>query len=414
MSITIGARRASAITALAALLGTVPAIANTDHEELRALRAQVGLLLDRIERLEAQQNESSAQQQALAQQQEVIAEAVESGAGSDPLLEWARKTQFGAYGEVHMNQLESKDQIDYHRFVLYMNHQFNDDLRFFSELELEHSLAGDGQPGEVELEQAFIEYDLNEQHRAKGGLFLIPVGILNETHEPDTFYGVERNNVEAAIIPTTWWEAGAGLSGELAQGFQYDLAIHSGLDVTDGGKDPSGGAIRGGRQKVANALADDPAYTARLKYTGMPGLEVAGTVQLQEDITQSDPASDDAGAVLLETHVVYNRGPFGLRALYAAWDIDGDEFEMMNTDKQEGWYVEPSWRFNDKFGVFTRYSEWDNAAGGGGNSVMERFDIGFNWWLHPNVVVKFDWTDLENPTGPDDDGFNIGLGYSFN
>ena len=41
---------------------------------------------------------------------------------------------------------------------------------------------------------------------------LVPVGFLNEVHEPPTFYGVERNPVEKNVIPTTWWEGGIGIS----------------------------------------------------------------------------------------------------------------------------------------------------------------------------------------------------------
>ena len=138
----------------------------------------------------------------------------------------SNKTTIGGYGELHYNNLRNqkspvdgksgnKDQIDFHRFVLFINHEFNDKMRFVSELELEHSLAGDGAPGEVELEQAYIQYDVTEKTAVVGGLFLTPVGILNETHEPPTFYGVERNDVEKNIIPTTWWEGGAMVQHEI-------------------------------------------------------------------------------------------------------------------------------------------------------------------------------------------------------
>ena len=108
---------------------------------------------------------------------------------------WTDKTNIGGYGETHLN-LGRKDEIDFHRFVLFISHRYNDRIHFFSELELEHSIAGDGQAGEIELEQAYVDVNLNENHTLRAGLFLIPVGILNETHEPDTFYGVERNPIE--------------------------------------------------------------------------------------------------------------------------------------------------------------------------------------------------------------------------
>ena len=95
-------------------------------------------------------------------------------------------TSIGGYGELHYNRIRADagdtDEIDFHRFVLFVNHEFTDRVRFFSELELEHSLAGDGKPGEVELEQAYVEYALTDDTFARTGLFLLPLGILNETH----------------------------------------------------------------------------------------------------------------------------------------------------------------------------------------------------------------------------------------
>ena len=98
------------------------------------------------------------------------------------------------------------NQIDFHRWVLFLNHRFNDSITLYSELELEHSLSGDGKNGEVELEQAYLDFAFGKGLHAKAGLFLLPVGILNETHEPNTFFGVERNPIEKEMIPTTWWE----------------------------------------------------------------------------------------------------------------------------------------------------------------------------------------------------------------
>ncbi len=122
----------------------------------------------------------------------------------------AKRTTIGGYGELHYNNISAEDSsrdyksIDFHRFVLFFGHEFNDSTRFYSEVELEHSFIADtggNTPGEVELEQAYIEWDLRDNLHAKGGLFLVPVGILNQTHEPNTFYGVERNDVENIIIP---------------------------------------------------------------------------------------------------------------------------------------------------------------------------------------------------------------------
>ncbi|HWP94532.1 MAG TPA: porin [Gammaproteobacteria bacterium] len=313
------------------------------------------------------------------------------------------RTTIGGYGELHYNNLDSKNEMDFHRFIIFLNHEFSEDIRFYSELELEHALAGESKPGEIELEQAYVEFDLTENTFARGGLFLVPVGILNETHEPTTFYGVERNPIESNIIPTTWWEGGAAVGGRLGDsGFSYDLALHSGLKIG------SNFNIRSGRQKVASAVANDPAATARVKYTGLAGLELAASIQYQHDYTQG-LVPDTGAATLVETHAVLNQGPFSARALYARWNLDGAAPEAQNKDVQDGYYVEGAWRFNERFGFFARYNAWDN--GGTGDTAKSQTDAGFNFWPHKNVVLKFDV--MRQGKSANDKGFNLGIGYQF-
>lgn len=328
-------------------------------------------------------------------------------------------TSIGGYGELHYNNLQTDGgedikETDFHRFVLFFNHEFNDRIRFFSELEIEHTLAGDGAPGEVELEQAYVQFDLNENHYANAGLFLLPIGIINETHEPPTFYGVERNDVENIIIPTTWWEGGAGVGGRYGNGLSWDFAVHSGLQMpTDGS---SAFRVRSGRQKVAEALSDDLAWTARVKYTGIPGLELAGSYHYEQDPSQLARDGLDEGQ-LLSFHGIYNNGPFSLRALWAEWDFDGELVELADADRQTGWYVEPSVRLNlggTDWGFYTRYEDLEGAR------LQDRFDqwqVGFNYYPHPDVVLKADWRnrdhDLASESDRDFKGFDLGVGYQF-
>ena len=365
-----------------------------------ALEQKITILSEEVDKLRAQ----------VEKQQSSSDTGHGSGAGA---------TTLGGYGELHFNNLENRkdrsnqDEIDFHRFVLFIGHRFSESIRFYSELELEHAFiedntGGKGSPGEVELEQAYVEFDLNQALSAKGGLFLVPVGIINETHEPPTFYGVERNNVEKNIIPATWWEGGAAATAALGAGFKADLAYHSGLKVGSDFK------IRDGRQKVASAQANDPAYTGRIKWTGIPGFEWALSVVHQQDIGQGLVANLGR-ANLYESHVVVNRGPFGVRALYAQWDLAGSAPAAVGADKQYGYYVEPSLRFNKQWGVFTRYSKWDTQAHDTVDSAMRQFDVGVNYWPHPQVVIK---ADIQNQKAPlasvnEYDGFNLGVGYMF-
>ena len=375
-------------------------------------------LYSMIQQLKAENAALKNQVDASDQAVEAVVVQAEAMASSNPFA--AGNVSIGGYGELHYNNLDDqngtkdKDAVDFHRFVLFFGHEFSDDLRFFSELEIEHSLAGEGKPGEVELEQAYIQYDMSDHSTVTGGLFLMPVGIINETHEPDSFYGTERNPVEKNIIPATWWEAGLMFSGDLAPGLRYDVAVTSGLDVSKKGTKTSF-KIRDGRQKVAKAQANDLAYTGRIKWTAMPGVTLAATMQYQDNITQGNIAESEE-ATLFETHAVIEQGNFGLRALYATWDLEGDAPKATGYDEQTGWYVEPSYRISQNLGVFARYSEWDNQAGlSSVKSEMEQIDVGVNWWPHKNVVVKVDYQiqDAEKATGTELDGMNIGIGYSF-
>ena len=454
---------------LSLMIASSQVAAQTDEvnmlkQQMRELQEQLKSMQQKLEAIDQDVEENK-------QAVEVTAEAVESyGSGSS----FWDKTSLGGYGELHYNNLSADNerfdnkQIDFHRYVLFFGHEFTDRLRFFSEFELEHSLAGDGAPGEVELEQAFVEYDFDQRNTARAGVFLLPIGILNETHEPPTFYGVERNTVENVIIPTTWWAGGIGFTHRMDNGFTIDLALHEGLkvparshitrnvennddeelfEISDAGSGRSTVEnvqetvaspelrFRSGRQKTAEADADDLAVTGRIKYTGMPGLELAASVQYQSDITQGDEGATGRdsvdSAVLYEAHVVFNRGPFGLRALYAAWDVDVDSqiddpnsddpadrirnpIETADYDSQQGYYIEPSYKVTQNFGIFARY---EDVEGGRSRDEFDQITVGLNYYLNESAVIKADYQDREHDnagdSGRDFDGFNLGVGYEF-
>ena len=377
-----------AAVAIAALIGAPAQAAPTLEQKVEQLTGEV----DKLKQEVASQKSSPAD--------------MGHGHGTD-----AGKTTIGGYGELHYNALDSKDEIDFHRFVLFFGHRFSDRINLYSELEVEHTQAGEGKNGgEVAIEQAFLNFDLTDSLSAKAGVILVPAGILNETHEPPTFYGVERNPVETNVIPTTWREPGAALAGRIGQSLGYDLMLSSGLKVATTGS--SAYNLRNGRQSGRQADANNAALTARLKWTGAAGTEFAATVQRQSDVTQGTVANSVAGeATLWEAHAALARGPFGLRALYARWDLDGTGPKAVGRDEQTGWYVEPSFKLTPKFGVFARYNVWDNEAGNAAASEKKQKDFGFNYWPHENVVVKF---DVQRQSGTaNDNGYNLGVGYMF-
>lgn len=366
-----------------------------------------------IEALKKQQQDTAEQAADADEKAEaavVAVEEVNTKTGGE--ASWVDKTTIGGYGELHYNNIQGEDnELDLHRFVLFFGHEFTDSIRFFSEFEIEHDVAGDGQNGEVEVEQAYVEFDLRENLQAKGGVFLLPVGILNETHEPGTFYGVERNDVENIIIPSTWWEGGAAVNGFFDNGISWDLAITSGLEMSTTGSNAF--RVRSGRQKVSQATANNLAYTGRLKYTGVPGLELAGTVNYQSNATQSNNDGLNEG-ILYETHAVYQKGPFGLRALYARWNFNGSAVSVAGADDQYGWYIEPSYKPWQKVGLYSRYEKLDGARD---QDQFDQWEIGANYWPHEDVVLKVDYRSRDvdrNSSGADGfDAFDLGIGYQF-
>ena len=419
----------SYMTKLAISLALAGMTFSSHAEQVMVDKAEYENLKKAVESLMKQQQEAM---DTATRAEEKAEEASEVATATAEVVEESPMDAFeglsiGGYGEVHYNNLDADDsdfdleEADIHRFVLFVNKDFTDDLRFVSEFEIEHGgVEADGDPldGEVEIEQAYIEYDVTENSQARGGVFLIPVGILNETHEPPTFYGVERNDVENIIIPSTWWEVGVGGTHAFGDsGFSADLALHTGLTIpTDGG---SVGRIRSGRQKASNADANDLAVTGRLKYTGIEGLELAGTIQHQSDASgdEDDPVLDDVidDALLISTHATYNYGPFALRALYAEWDIDGDLDELEgDPSEQDGWYIEPSYKPRDWIGFYARYSDVEGARL---RDQFDQWEAGFNIWPHEQVVLKANVRDREHDRsseeGRDFDGFDLGVGWMF-
>ena len=182
--------------------------------------------------------------------------------------------KIGGYGEVHYNQpLESdvmkNGNLDVHRFVMMMGYQFNDRLQFVTELEFEHVK-------EVFVEQAFLQYKINQFINFRGGLILTPMGIINEYHEPTAFNGVERPQIDNNISPTTWREIGFGITGVvLPASLKYQLYVMNGFNGFDGSARIGGASgLRGGRQKGAESFVSSPNFSGKVEYFGIRGLNV--------------------------------------------------------------------------------------------------------------------------------------------
>ncbi len=233
----------------------------------------------------------------------------------------SRRLEIHGYGEIHYNNPEGGTMnrqalamVDVHRLVLGWEYEFTPSLRLEAEVDYEHAA------GEIELEEAYIEYDLGATTSLRVGGLIMPIGPLNEFHEPPNYHSVERPYVETYVIPTTWQEVGVGLAGHGANGaLGYRAYLVSGLDAA--GLDPVKG-IREARQHGSEATAEDLAVVGRLEYAARGGVSF-GASGYYGGADQGDPALGDVTVGILEADLRLRRGALDLHALAAGVDVSG-------------------------------------------------------------------------------------------
>ncbi len=194
---------------------------------------------------------------------------------------------WGGYGELTLNALSApgafnlqnrgasgqpannpSSVVDLRRVVLFFGHDYTDELRFYSEFEVEHAVTSIADQGEAEIEQAFLDYLPTKKFGVRAGVILWPMGIINIYHEPPSFFGVDRPDVDTVVIPTTWREAGFGIFGELVEGLRYQLYLGTSFDAH--GFTAQYG-IRDGHQEGQLAFGGDFSVIGRLDYEPILG-----------------------------------------------------------------------------------------------------------------------------------------------
>ena len=187
--------------------------------------------------------------------------AIENPLGRAPSIS---ASAFGGYGELTLNvPSNAPGVVDLRRFVLFFGHNFTDRIRFYSEFEVEHAVVSSTDKGEAEIEQAYLDGLLSRRINLRGGLILMPMGIINVYHEPPSFNGVDRPDVDRFVIPSTWREPGLGIFGELAEGLRYQLYFVNGFNANGFTAES---AVDEGHQEAQLARASDCGGIARLDY----------------------------------------------------------------------------------------------------------------------------------------------------
>ncbi len=338
------------------------------------------------------------------------------------------------YMDFHFNRNQGEDGVlDFHRFVLLVSHSFSPRIRFVGELELEHAFVeGLEDAGELELEQAYVDFLLTREFNLRAGMILVPIGIINERHEPPVYHGVERPFVDTVIIPTTWFEAGAGVHGELRRGVRYRAYVMAPLNSLGFSADEG---IREGRQKGSNANVRNVAYTGRLEYVGVRNL-VLGASGWRGKSTFALPRLDTT-VTIGEVDARYRRQRLELRGQFArvgisdAANLNDASGRLIGVSPNvaeglQGFYGEASYRIwaqgspRDLVG-FVRYENFDTQHRmPAGFLPLKEFDrdawvAGVSYYPDPDIAVKVDYVWQRNQstfiTAPR--SLNIGLGWWF-
>lgn len=357
----------------------------------------------------------------------------------------------GGYGEISYSNYQDstkKDFADAYRFIFYGGYKFNDWILMNTELEFEHAGIGNAQSKEPEVytEFSYLDFLLTKPFNIRAGLMLMPVGFINEFHEPTVYHGVLRPEVETNLIPSTWRELGIMAHGEAIENLTYKIALINGLRAD---KFSNSTWIRGSRQQGAKVNADVGAVVSNINYKVVRGLSVGGSYYRGDGSTgkggDTDASTDrETDVNLYEVHSEFIYKGLELRGLYAAGKVDNENDAFKNDSTLQkvgkevgGWYLQTAYDILPliKTGTemtlspFVRYEQYDTnkkVISGTPDTTLDRTvtTFGVSFKPHPLVVIKADYQlkDTKSAkkegtaTGEDSnkiDQFNLGVGFIF-
>lgn len=404
------------------------------HTQIALAQTDAQAMMQKLEAMSAEIAKLKAELQSIKAGQQKIEEISLQAKPVVPIAEPA--TVLTSYGEMNYNRptRNQKDtQLDLRRVVLGVQHRFDERTKFVGEFEWEHAVTSAGDQGEAAVEQAYIEHALTEKVSLKAGLMLMPFGLLNEHHEPSAYYGVERNAVETAIIPTTWREGGLILAGNSGAGLSWNAGLVTGFDLNkwdstrDDGKASPLGSIH---QEGQLAKAKNLNIVTSLDWRGTPGWLVGGSLFTGKAGHGQIAGNINPSVMIWDIHTRWSPGRWDVSALHAQGSIS-DTAELnavllanpsLIPAKFGGTYVQAAYKLwsngNYQLKPFVR-QEWVNTgkrfnavgasiAPDGGQTITT---LGANFHISPHVVFKGDYQRYT--LNPDRNRVNLGVGWSF-
>lgn len=335
----------------------------------------------------------------------------------------------GGYGEISYNQPEGDNgTLDVHRLVLLFGYKFSDKVQFVTEIELEHV-------EEVFVEQAFLQYSLNDNINLRAGLMLVPMGIVNEYHEPTTFNGVERPSIDHDIVPSTWREIGVGVSGRFNEvSLRYQAYMFNGFASVNGTKYLGGSSgLRNGRQKGIESTVNTPTFAAKLDYYGLPGLRLGasgyfGRTQTEDGLEDIDGTTVGISMIGLDARYAYKRFTARGQFVHTSLNDTEDYNTLYDTDlgsEMQGFYLEAAYNLlpqekEQQLYAFARYEDFDTQASTEGSLIKNdsydrnEWTFGLSYKVAPGAVVKADYQFKDDATNIDvPNQLNFGIGVWF-
>lgn len=447
------------------LLGSARA-ADVSPDLAGKLAQQIGQMQQQLDSMKQELARVQAQNEALAAAQAKAAAAPAPVAAAPapvpaPASGISPNLGLWGYGEIYYTNPTHDHSLataDLARAVFGIGYKFDDRTSFNSEFEVEHAVASADDSGEFEVEQFYIDHQLTDSVNAKIGLYLMPVGLINEHHEPTAFYGVQRNFVETLIIPSTWREGGLGLHGTSDIGLTWDAGVTTGLNLSGWNpmlEDPeyrtaldlinSGVApMQATHQELQNANVQHLQEYAALNYTGIPGLLLGGFVSTGKLALPAVPANlPQSRATLWEVHGRWTPGNADISAVYAhgtfsntaTYNLDNAGASNPLPSSFLGYYVQGAYKVWEsgsyKLSPFVRWEHYDMGASYSGIAPgftpvptgpasdgklwpqpHDRvWTAGANFYLNPNVVLKADYQRFS--TNTDLTRVDLGLGVAF-
>jgi hypothetical protein len=341
------------------------------------------------------------------------------------------KTYFGGYGEMSYTNPNYGDvpRLDVPVIGLYLNHYFNDKWAFKSEFDVEDVQVDHGAGGTVGFQQAYLDYHPCSLFGWRTGLILIPMGIINQEHDPTTYFSVERPLFDQQVIPTTWREIGTGIYGDITQWLKYQLYITEGLQAEGFTMNSTAGGRQDG-SGVNGSDASHPAVSGQIGVLPLAGMQIDASLYYEGNAFDSIPSGTIGTLYVFALDARYEVGPLHIRAEYGMFDIGPGGSGTYNTPSHAvGGYGEIAYNVLSFFPncksellPFVRYENFTFTAADTGTYAAApagptvghtSVTAGLAFKPLPNVIFKADY-QMTNVEGEADyNQFSLGGGFSF-